>query len=486
MSRKLFKEATSIIVIALIWTVCLFGNTHSMLAAGISGKALFWTQAVFTETATQRIIFFCVGFYTFAFLAFQTRLKKTRFGDSTNPNLLLLIVLIIGVLVYALNYTSSALHEDALVWLAGVMLGQAAAMCEALDQRRDTLSFRIIVVLILLLSIASLWNVDNGQVRYLGKTRWSGTWHDPNIFGLLMGVGMALAIGLGLQSLRQKVPVHGAEIRIWKPSLWRRRVVILCFVVATLMGYGLLRSYSRGAWIATFFGLTYVIGYAVWCLASERPVISFISWFNKNRFSLSAILISATILAFWSFRQTEWRLAHRLFSVSNQNDFSWRYRLSAWTGALQIVAEHPWFGVGWNQPEPMYTQYYRLSGVAEGAAIQVNDCLLLGDTLGIPALFCLAMYVWLHLTRSSKRPISNAAEDQNTEPSGNRNSVLRADWIQAASRASAIVLLIGFWFDGGLFKLGTAATFWILLELGYTDPVQQKITKEVKADMIVV
>jgi hypothetical protein len=29
-----------------------------------------------------------------------------------------------------------------------------------------------------------------------------------------------------------------------------------------------------------------------------------------------------------------------------------------------------------------------------------------------------------------------------------------------------VVLLVGFWFDGGLFKLPTAATFWILLELG--------------------
>jgi hypothetical protein len=33
-------------------------------------------------------------------------------------------------------------------------------------------------------------------------------------------------------------------------------------------------------------------------------------------------------------------------------------------------------------------------------------------------------------------------------------------------RAGALVLAVGFWFDGGLFELPTAATFWILLELG--------------------
>jgi hypothetical protein len=40
------------------------------------------------------------------------------------------------------------------------------------------------------------------------------------------------------------------------------------------------------------------------------------------------------------------------------------------------------------------------------------------------------------------------------------------DWMRTVCHAGAIVLLIGFWFDGGLFKLPTAATFWILLELG--------------------
>jgi hypothetical protein len=38
--------------------------------------------------------------------------------------------------------------------------------------------------------------------------------------------------------------------------------------------------------------------------------------------------------------------------------------------------------------------------------------------------------------------------------------------LRPVCHAGAIVLLIGFWFDGGLFKLPTAATFWILLELG--------------------
>ena len=37
-----------------------------------------------------------------------------------------------------------------------------------------------------------------------------------------------------------------------------------------------------------------------------------------------------------------------------------------------------------------------------------------------------------------------------------------------------MVLLVGFWFDGGLFKLATGAMFWVLLELGREDMLTAK------------
>ena len=38
--------------------------------------------------------------------------------------------------------------------------------------------------------------------------------------------------------------------------------------------------------------------------------------------------------------------------------------------------------------------------------------------------------------------------------------------LSATCRAGAVVLLVGFCFDGGLFKLPTATVFWVLLGLG--------------------
>lgn len=46
--------------------------------------------------------------------------------------------------------------------------------------------------------------------------------------------------------------------------------------------------------------------------------------------------------------------------------------------------------------------------------------------------------------------------------------------IQPVYRAGALVLLVAFWFDGGLFELATAAPFWILLELGASDLIADK------------
>src|SRR5581483_10211497 len=181
---------------------------------------------------------------------------------------------------------------------------------------------------------------------------------------------------------------------------------------------------------------------------------------RTNVFFSSIIVFSILALAFWQFRQTEWHTAHRAFSVGNQNDFSWRNRVAAWEGALQIMAETPWFGAGWNQTERLYEHYYLSPKVNESSAIEMNDYLMLGATLGVPALFCFGMYVWLSLMGNVQGPKSNVQIlGQGRE----------SEWLKVVCRTGAIVLLLGFWFDGGLFKLATASTFWILLELGRND-----------------
>lgn len=76
----------------------------------------------------------------------------------------------------------------------------------------------------------------------------------------------------------------------------------------------------------------------------------------------------------------------------------------------------------------------------------MNDYFMLGSTLGIPGLYAFGIYIWVLLSKASG-------------PS-------RLNILLAAYRSAVIVLLVGFWFDGGLFKLATASLFWTLLEAG--------------------
>jgi O-antigen ligase len=183
---------------------------------------------------------------------------------------------------------------------------------------------------------------------------------------------------------------------------------------------------------------------------------------------LAVVAVSVAVLAFWSLRDSQWLVARRAVSVANANDFSWRNRVAAWEGALQMMAEKPWFGYGWNQPERVYDQFYRPSKVPEGAAIQLNDYFTLGTTLGIPALLCFVIYVSLSLRGSPKSKVQSPKPEAQG-PAATLAFSLQPLAFQSACRAGAVVLLVGFWFDGGLFKLAMAAPFWILLELGRED-----------------
>lgn len=121
----------------------------------------------------------------------------------------------------------------------------------------------------------------------------------------------------------------------------------------------------------------------------------------------------------------------------------------------------------------MYDQFYRAPNVAEGAAIQLNDYFTIGTTLGAPALVCFVALIALSLCPKSKvqSPKSVAFKGRDSEVVQTLDprpppSVL---WLPSFCRAAAVVLLVGFWFDGGLFKLATGAAFWILLALGNED-----------------
>jgi O-antigen ligase len=520
--------------VLLILILCIFSDPLTFRTDGFFSAPMFELASVCNDFETQMMVFLSLMIYFTIFLFLRSR-PVLGFWQMANPLPWVVCVLVISAGIYIVDYVSST---QALTLLVCAVLGQGAAVWTTFENKKSNAksqnAFVLLVVLliVLMLAFASIWSVHaEHSFVYHGNARWTGPWNNPNVYGMLMGAGTVIALGLLVQGFRLSIHCKsrcdGAKIKeeleiphVTSYARWLLRLfVVLCFIAAILMGHGLLRSYSRGAWVGTVCGLTYLFWKRNTYLTStlsprstdgEGELCSYLSSFRKNLVPLSIVVMSVLVLSFWYLRQADWYLPHRAFSAGNQNDFSWRNRVAAWEGALQITAEHPLFGAGWNQPAPLYEQYYLPAKLSEGAAIEMNDYLMLGATLGVPALFCFGMYVWLSLTEGVQNPKFKVQTHSNAE-CGVRSAELEdkfkvqglkfkvgdqgntegkedcggspqstdevacatrepnADWPKAVCRAGAIVLLIGFWFDGGVFKLATASVFWILLELGRGD-----------------
>jgi hypothetical protein len=427
-------------------------------------------------------------------------------ANGFNRNLWLVAIAFFALSRYAWAYEASVHSIQVPVLLSGCVCGKV--MSTWARWRNDEIERRVvwlILILTLLLAASALWQPGNEiNFQYHGIHRWSGTCDNPNLYGLLMGVGLVPAIGLvagkcgWVREERREVRGRRSEINIWRrvSGVWRIGPISLFVLAATVLAFGLFYSFSRGAWVGTAGG----IGYLAFQTARQKQKLGnrkaetgrckaesskrkteiegdfFGGALPRRRFAGSAWLLAGVILAsvgvlcFWQFRQADWHPARRAFSVVNPVDFSWRNRMAAWEGALQITAEHPWLGAGWNQPELLYEHFYLPPKLTESAAIQMNDYLMLGATLGVPVLGFFGMYVWRTLTNKAecrKQKTENERAKAEIGKSGNRETGrVELDWLRTTCHAGAIVLLVGFWLDGGLFKLPTAATFWILLELG--------------------
>jgi O-antigen ligase len=329
----------------------------------------------------------------------------------------------------------------------------------------------VLTMLVLLLACASLWQPEYGmEFQYHGQRRWTGPWDNPNIYGILMGVGAILAVGLLVSRLKAKGQSRSTSECGTRSAEWPRWVkIILLLTAAGLCALGLVKSYSRGAWVGTACGL----GWLLWQWISRThltPALSprppggegealschsCVSWFTRNWRPFCVVLASALVLSFWQFRYTENPLARRVFSIGNPNDFSWRNRVATWAGAVTMLKDRPWLGHGWGKAEEVFRKQYKPVRLEDTAAIQMNDYLMLGISCGVPALLCFVSYIWL----SCRRPMgaSRARTELQTSDLRLQTSVV--------ATAGATVLLIGFWFDGGLFKLVTGAVFWVLVEL---------------------
>ena len=273
--------------------------------------------------------------------------------------------------------------------------------------------YYFILVLVMMLAFGSWCHLGVAHNVYPG-TRWTGLWNNPNIYGVLMGSGGVLAVGLLAANAKNRIK-----------NVKNNSILAIALF---MMGVGLLMSYSRGAWVGTTIAMLYLF----WCRGKMK-------W----RYVFPVALVAATVIALvWhSTSDTDpWYLKRLDFSRPSA-----QHRVAAWGAGFEIMRDHP-LGVGWNNAVSLYDKEYSPPEGGAGA-LTMNSYLMLGTELGIPALLCFIVYCGLCLRGKCRMDCEEGR-------------------IQAACRAGAILFLVAFWFDGGLFDLPTAAVFWILLEMG--------------------
>jgi prepilin-type N-terminal cleavage/methylation domain-containing protein len=462
---KVMERFFRLIKIALplaIMSVCLFG-----VALNSHGEIFREFQAILLSVQWMLLVCLAVWCGSFIFLTF------------TWNDLPLIGLLLIAIIMYFIGYAWDSTLTDAIVLLAGVTAGRGTQFLLKADGRwkmedgennskivnRKSAIVNFLVGLVMLLAFGSWWHLDMLSSFYHGP-RWMGLWDNPNIYGMLMGAGLVLAIGLIAASPKSKVQspksAESAENLVGESSRLgcgatrpasntenandgaslaargARALPIVLFIAAGMMAVGLFFSYSRGAWVGTAVGLLYLAkayGRFKW----RYVVICF--W-----------LLALGILLFWGRTpdNAPWYMKRMDFGRPSA-----QHRVAAWKAGFEIMRDHP-LGVGWNKAVDVYQKNY--SPPENGAAaLTMNSYLMLGTELGLPGLLC---FIWLCFKKSRPylilphpQPLSNPIRDGS----------------KTACRAGALVLLVAFWFDGGLFTLATASVFWILLEVGSSE-----------------
>ena len=199
--KGLIKPALLLAIVS----VCLFGYVLNF-QSGIFHEF----QAALLSVSWMLLACIAVWCVCFIFLTFSLK------------DLPLIGLLFIAIAAYFIGYATSSRVTDAVILLfsatfgkgMGVLLSRSSRRESALtenpefDQSGLTSAATFLTGLVALLAFGSWWHLDVARNFYPG-TRWTGLWDNPNVYGMLMGVGTTLAIAL--QSVESKSKVQSSK-----------------------------------------------------------------------------------------------------------------------------------------------------------------------------------------------------------------------------------------------------------------------------------
>jgi len=271
--------------------------------------------AICHRTSMHWIVVLSLSGYFFACLAIERRyVRRSPAGLNV-----WLVGMATGVLLrYACGYQTASKTTQVPILIAGITLGKIISIFVRERETAAEVKSRFVMLALLGSLFVGAFFLHNEIIQdfqYRGVRRWHGPWENPNLYGVLMGVGCIIWSGLAVLAVKEGP-------RRWDARggrFWEYVCVCICVLAFCVCATGLLKSYSRGAWLGTALAVIY--------LCTQRK-LRFLQYIRPNLRSYIVLFFSILVLSYWQFRFTEWRPARRIFSVTNLNDFSWRNRIT--------------------------------------------------------------------------------------------------------------------------------------------------------------
>ncbi|MBI4430614.1 MAG: O-antigen ligase family protein [Candidatus Omnitrophica bacterium] len=222
----------------------------------------------------------------------------------------------------------------------------------------------VIIFVTTLVGLMAIYDyIEIGNVSSLEKARVGGIVDQPNMLAAFFNYYMFLPLGFLLMNMR--------KFKYWLLLI----PFLICF-------RGIMVTFSRGGYLAFALGM-----YAITFFRSKLyfAFLLFFTWLA----ALNPILLPAGIR--YRMGQT---LEQPVSYVETTSDIegsletSSRSRVEVWKGGLKMVADYPFFGVGYDLFQPMIKYYW--SG--ERPIDAHNTYLIIAAEMGIPALI---IFLWL-------------------------------------------------------------------------------------------
>lgn len=414
-------------------------------------------RAAFNDPALQPWIMASLLVYVATFIIIQ--LRQQRKGP---PRWRMYCLAATQALV-AISYYRDYEHfgpgtTDALAFAGCCAIGLAFAFCISISSLpAEKWLKEISVILVLLLAASSRYSGDDWtEYRYKDVERATAIWQNPNTYGLLMSCGLVLALGLLAESSWNYAQSKAVAV----PSTGNHKLDMLLVLPAILLLSGLIQSLSRGAWLGTTLASFWLADHFLqkfhfsfgaetardFLQSSHRSF----GWSTCNLKSGIILTLALCLLTFWTARHDEHPHFRRVFTLGNATDFSWRNRVLAYEQALQMIQEQLLEGYSLAQWEQIHTSYYQPAWQEDGSAIKLNDYFVKSIVNGIPDI----LFFWIYLALFFIPHQSNQAFSSN-----------HGYTTRQITAAVTITLLVGFWFDGGIFKMSIGVIFWIYLTM---------------------